>query len=100
MARGERKRELSLQLLGKCHLKKEKKKTLKDSKMKGKNKASLGILVWARFPRGCELRTVGSIVCACVRVLWFRVCLQKEDSKEQITKEEIEGSLGAGYLYR
>lgn len=64
--------------------------------MKGKNKASLGILVWARFPRGCELRTVGSIAC----VLLFRVCLQKEDSKEQITKEEIEGSLGAGYLYR
>lgn len=64
--------------------------------MKEKNKASLGILVWARFPRDCELRTVGSIAC----VLLFQICLQKEDSKEQITKEEIEGSLGAGYLYR
>lgn len=35
MARGERKREPPLQLLGKCHLKrkKKKKKTLKDSKI-------------------------------------------------------------------
>lgn len=51
--------------------------------MKERNKASLGILVWARFPRDCELRTVGSIVC--VGVLLFQVCLQNEDSKEQIT---------------
>lgn len=54
MARRDRKREPSL-----------KKKTLKDSKMKERNKVSLGTLVWARFPRDCELRKVHYCVCGC-----------------------------------
>lgn len=82
MARGERKREPPLQLLGKCHLKKKKKKKLSRTQrsLKERNKASLGILVWARFPRDCELRTVGSIVWVCC---CFKSAYRKKTAKSR-----------------